>query len=50
MEIPSQTECPSCHGSGIAPGTPNQVCNTCQGSGSIAVRNLPPDTEPFSKR
>lgn len=33
--VDTATLCSSCHGSGCAPGTKPQVCDTCKGSGDI---------------
>lgn len=35
VNLPRESECKTCHGSGAKPGTQPEVCKTCQGAGEI---------------
>lgn len=38
VQVPHQTECTSCRGSGAAKGTEPVVCPTCRGRGHVAIQ------------
>jgi len=38
IRIPSWENCATCHGSGAKPGTQAKTCSTCQGGGSVQIR------------
>jgi molecular chaperone DnaJ len=38
IRIPSWEECETCHGTGAKPGTSAKTCSTCQGSGTVHLR------------
>ncbi|PPE65912.1 molecular chaperone DnaJ [Caldimonas caldifontis] len=38
IRIPSWEECDTCHGTGAKPGTSAKTCGTCQGSGTVHLR------------
>ncbi len=38
IRIPSWDNCEVCHGGGAKPGTSPKICGTCQGSGSVQMR------------
>ncbi|MEY3381488.1 MAG: hypothetical protein RL468_2086 [Pseudomonadota bacterium] len=38
IRIPSWENCGTCHGSGAKPGTQAKTCSTCQGGGSVQIR------------
>jgi molecular chaperone DnaJ len=38
IRIPSWEECDTCHGTGAKPGTSAKTCGTCQGSGTVQMR------------
>jgi molecular chaperone DnaJ len=38
IRIPSWEECDTCHGTGAKPGTSAKTCSTCQGSGTVHLR------------
>jgi DnaJ-class molecular chaperone len=45
-EIPTQTECLRCHGSGSRAG---ETCDLCHGTGAIPVTQYPPGTNPYQE-
>ena len=45
-DIPTQTDCPQCYGTGKRNG---EVCDSCNGTGKIAVTHYPPDTNPYKE-
>ena len=45
-DIPTQTECPQCHGTGKRNG---EVCESCNGTGQIGVTHYPPDSDPYKE-
>jgi len=42
VEIPRTEDCPTCHGSGAAPGTHPTTCSACGGTGQIRVDQATP--------
>ncbi|MGV6859486.1 MAG: molecular chaperone DnaJ [bacterium] len=38
IELPVQTECETCHGSGARPGSEPTTCQTCQGVGQVRMQ------------
>ncbi len=45
-DIPTQTDCPQCHGTGKRNG---EVCDSCNGTGKIGVTHYPPNTIPYKE-
>jgi molecular chaperone DnaJ len=42
IEIPSEENCDTCHGSGAKPGTKKETCSHCSGTGQISVEQNTP--------
>ncbi|MFX3623779.1 MAG: molecular chaperone DnaJ [Ectobacillus sp.] len=42
IEIPSEEDCGTCHGSGAKPGTSKETCSHCGGTGQISVQQNTP--------
>lgn len=45
-EVPTEMECPDCHGTGTRAG---ETCSRCGGSGTLPVPHHPPDTNPYEE-
>jgi DnaJ-class molecular chaperone len=45
-DIPEDTECPQCHGTGKRNGG---ICDLCGGSGRRVVTRYAPDTNPYEE-
>ncbi|WP_028399253.1 molecular chaperone DnaJ [Ectobacillus panaciterrae] len=42
IEIPSEENCDTCHGSGAKPGTKKETCSHCSGTGQVSVEQNTP--------